>query len=198
MYPLREEFVARKWDDEDRPALIDYIRIPCKSPHFDPDWQATATSMPPSRWRERLVPRAAASGHEARSRAPPGRTPVLFFELPGKAPGTVLMYGHLDKQPEMAGWSEGSRAVDPGAGDGKLYGRGGADDGYAMFASLAAHPALQEQGVPHARCVVLIECCEESGSYDLPAYLEALEPRIGRWTWSSASIRAAATTSSCG
>ena len=89
------------------------------------------------------------------------------------------MYGHLDKQPEMTGWREGYGPWIPRLEDGKLYGRGGADDGYAVFASLAAIKALQEDKRPHGRIVVLIECCEESGSYDLPAYLEALAPRIG-------------------
>jgi len=90
------------------------------------------------------------------------------------------MYGHLDKQPEMTGWREGLGPWLPVIEDGKLYGRGGADDGYAVFASLAAIGALQAQGAPHPRCVGLIETCEESGSYDLPAYLDALAPRMGR------------------
>jgi acetylornithine deacetylase/succinyl-diaminopimelate desuccinylase-like protein len=63
--------------------------------------------------------------------------------------------------------------------DGRLYGRGGADDGYAMFAALCAILALRDEGVRHARCVVLIEACEESGSYDLPAYVDHLAARIG-------------------
>jgi acetylornithine deacetylase/succinyl-diaminopimelate desuccinylase-like protein len=109
----------------------------------------------------------------------PGRTPVLFLDIPGSAAGTVLLYGHLDKQPEMVGWREGLGPWLPVIEGDKLYGRGGADDGYAVFASLAAILALRRQGVPHARCVGLIECCEESGSYDLPAYLEALAPRLG-------------------
>jgi acetylornithine deacetylase/succinyl-diaminopimelate desuccinylase-like protein len=48
-----------------------------------------------------------------------------------------------------------------------------------VFGSLTAIRALQEQGVPHARCVVLIEGCEESGSFDLPFYIDQLEDRIG-------------------
>ncbi len=91
----------------------------------------------------------------------------------------VLLYGHLDKQPEFTGWADGLSPWEPVIRDGKLYGRGGADDGYAVFASLAAIRALQEQGVPHARCVVLIEACEESGSVDLPHYVEALGSRLG-------------------
>jgi acetylornithine deacetylase/succinyl-diaminopimelate desuccinylase-like protein len=109
----------------------------------------------------------------------PGRTPLLFLEIPGAAPGSVLLYGHLDKQPEMSGWRAGLGPWQPVMEGDKLYGRGGADDGYAVFASLAAVMALRAQGVAHARCVAMIECCEESGSYDLPHYLEALSARVG-------------------
>ncbi len=98
-----------------------------------------------------------------------------------RAPGsdTVLLYGHMDKQPEFTGWAEGLSPWEPVMRDGKLYGRGGADDGYAVFSSLTAIRLLQEQKIPHARCVVLIEACEESGSYDLPYYVEKLADRIG-------------------
>ncbi|HEX5313422.1 MAG TPA: M20/M25/M40 family metallo-hydrolase, partial [Gammaproteobacteria bacterium] len=114
----------------------------------------------------------------------PGRTPLLFMEIPGTTPPTadapcVLLYGHLDKQPEFEGWHEGLAPWEPVIRDGRLYGRGGADDGYAVFASLTAIRALQEQKVPHARCVVMIELCEESGSFDLPHHFETLAERIG-------------------
>jgi acetylornithine deacetylase/succinyl-diaminopimelate desuccinylase-like protein len=89
------------------------------------------------------------------------------------------MYGHLDKQPEMTGWREGLGPWTPVIHDGKLYGRGGADDGYAVFCAIAALRQLKEDKRAHRRCVILIECCEESGSFDLPPYLEALAPRIG-------------------
>jgi len=108
-----------------------------------------------------------------------GRTPLIYMEVPGDGDDCVLLYGHLDKQPEMVGWADDLgpwKAVLKGD---KLYGRGGADDGYAAFASLTAIEALQRQKIPHARCVVVIEACEESGSYDLPFYFEHLSDRIG-------------------
>jgi acetylornithine deacetylase/succinyl-diaminopimelate desuccinylase-like protein len=92
---------------------------------------------------------------------------------------TVLLYGHLDKQPEMVGWAEGLGPWTPVMKDDKLFGRGGADDGYAMFAAISALLALHEENVAHARCVILIEAGEESGSPDLPAYIDHLSPRIG-------------------
>jgi acetylornithine deacetylase/succinyl-diaminopimelate desuccinylase-like protein len=109
----------------------------------------------------------------------PGRTPLIFMEIPGEGPDTVMLYGHLDKQPEMTGWLDGLGPWEPVRKGDKLYGRGGADDGYAAFAALTAIRALEEQGGKHARCVVLIEGCEESGSYDLPFYIDALKDRIG-------------------
>jgi acetylornithine deacetylase/succinyl-diaminopimelate desuccinylase-like protein len=114
----------------------------------------------------------------------PGRTPVLFFELAANPAAsasspTVLMYGHLDKQPEFSGWRKDLGPWSPKYEDGRLYGRGGADDGYAIYASIAAIQALQAQQLPHPRIVGLIETCEESGSYDLLPYIEALRPRLG-------------------
>jgi acetylornithine deacetylase/succinyl-diaminopimelate desuccinylase-like protein len=100
------------------------------------------------------------------------------MDVPGRG-DTVLLYGHLDKQPEMVGWGEGLGPWTPVRRGDKLYGRGAGDDGYAAFAALTAIETLQRQNIPHARCVVLIEACEESGSYDLPAYVEALASRIG-------------------
>jgi acetylornithine deacetylase/succinyl-diaminopimelate desuccinylase-like protein len=107
------------------------------------------------------------------------RTPVLFIDIPGQSDEVVLLYGHYDKQPEFSGWDEDLDPWTPVIKDGKLYGRGGADDGYATFGSLTAIRALQEQGIPHAHCVVIVEGCEESGSFDLPYYIDLLEDRIG-------------------
>jgi acetylornithine deacetylase/succinyl-diaminopimelate desuccinylase-like protein len=127
--------------------------------------------------RNRLAGVAAASVEVVRL---PGRTPVILIDIPGAGSDGVLLYGHLDKQPEMAGWSDGRGPWTPVLRQDRLYGRGGADDGYAMFGALAAIGALAEQGVAHARCVILIEACEESGSYDLPPYIDHLAGRIGR------------------
>lgn len=167
------------WMDSILPSLVEYIRIPNKSPHFDANWQQHGymedAVMLVEGWCRRHAPR----GMELEVMRLPGRTPLIFMEIPGSIDDTVLLYGHLDKQPEMVGWEDGLGPWTPVLRDGKLYGRGGADDGYSAFASLAAILALQEQGLPHARCVVIIEACEESGSYDLPAYIEHLRERIG-------------------
>jgi len=174
-------FIDRLWDDEVIPNLVDYIRIPNKSPAFDPDWQAhghmeRAVAQFSAWARAKTAAIAGASVEVVRL---DGRTPVIFIDIPGAGSETVLLYGHLDKQPEMAGWAEGLGPWIPALKDGKLYGRGGADDGYAMFGALAAILALKAQGVAHARCAILIEACEESGSYDLPFYVDYLAARLG-------------------
>jgi acetylornithine deacetylase/succinyl-diaminopimelate desuccinylase-like protein len=172
-----------KWDDEIVPQITEYIRVPAKSPHFDPQWEASGHIERVIRQAEAWVRKQAVKGLACEIVRLPGRTPVLFFEVPASGTGktgTVLLYGHLDKQPEMTGWLDGFGPWVPRYESGKLFGRGGADDGYAVFAALTAIGALQVQGLPHARCVGVIETCEESGSYDLPAYLASLAPRLGQ------------------
>lgn len=167
------------WNASIVPTLEQYIRIPNQSPLFDPDWKRNghmnqAVALARSWVESQNIKGLTIEVHELE-----GRTPVIFMEIEGDASGTVLMYGHLDKQPAMVGWEEGLGPWTPVLRDGKLFGRGGADDGYATFASITAIRAVQEQGLPHARIVVLIECCEESGSVDLPAYIDLLSDRIG-------------------
>jgi acetylornithine deacetylase/succinyl-diaminopimelate desuccinylase-like protein len=137
-------FLSRIWDDEIVPALTEYIRIPNKSPAFDADWEKHGHMEKVvglfSGWAKAKL--AAFPGASLEVVRLNGRTPLILIEIPGTSPGTVLMYGHLDKQPEMVGWDEGTGPWEPVIRDGKLYGRGGADDGYAMFASFAALLAL--------------------------------------------------------
>ena len=174
-------FVDRMWDDEIVPQLVEYIRIPNKSPMFDAKWvehgyMDAAVKLMESWARSKLSQLPGATLEVVRLE---GRTPLIYIEVPGQGGDTVMLYGHLDKQPEMTGWAEGLGPWTPVIKGDKLYGRGGADDGYAIFGSLAALLALHEQGVAHARCVVMIEACEESGSYDLPYYVDHLAARIG-------------------
>lgn len=171
--------IEQLWDASITGELERYIRIPCKSPHFDADWASAGHLDTAVAQFEAWARGIGIPGLDIDVVRLEGRTPLLFMEAPGDAAHTVLLYGHLDKQPEMSGWREDLGPWKPVIEDGRLYGRGGADDGYAMFASLAALKALADQGVPHARCVIIIEACEESGSFDLPHYIEALRPRIG-------------------
>ena len=179
-----DAYVSQKWDEDIVPQLVEYIRIPNKSPMFDADWQAQgymdqAVALMEAWARAQQVP-----GMHVEVVRLQDRTPLIYIDIPasGEPVGDdcVLLYGHLDKQPEMTGWDDDLGPWLPVLRDDKLYGRGGADDGYAIFGSLTAVLALQAQGAPHARCVVLIEACEESGSYDLPAYVDHLAERIGK------------------
>lgn len=172
-------FADSIWEESIVPALCAYVRIPNKSPNFDPDWAANGFMEQAAELMADWCRQQPLRNMSVEIVRLEGRTPVVLVEVGGDNDDTVLLYGHLDKQPEFDGWSEGLSPWEPVLRDGKLYGRGGADDGYAVFGSLAAIRALQEQGIPHARCVILIEGCEESGSFDLPAYIEHLEARIG-------------------
>lgn len=174
--------VSRQWDGDIVRQLTDYIAIPAKSPGFDPEWQQHGYLETVLRNAAAWVEAQKVEGLKLEVVRLPGRTPVIFFEVPATKAGstqTILMYGHLDKQPEFTGWRNDLGPWTPKYEDGKLYGRGGADDGYAVYASIAAVQALKAQGKPHARIVGLIETCEESGSYDLLPYVDALRTRLG-------------------
>jgi acetylornithine deacetylase/succinyl-diaminopimelate desuccinylase-like protein len=176
-----DAFLEQLWDKDIIPTLTDYIRIPNKSPAFDPQWvehghMDKVVAMFEGWAREKIAKLPGATLEVVRLE---GRTPLIFIEVPGNGKDTVLLYGHMDKQPEMVGWAEGTGPWQPVIKDDRLYGRGGADDGYAMFAAISALLALKEQGRAHARAVIVIEACEESGSYDLPFYIDHLSDRIG-------------------
>ena len=172
-------FTNTFWEREILPTLTEYISIPCKSPAFDPNWKKAGhihRALELARdWVEKYKPANA----DLLIYEDADRTPLILLDIPGELPGTILMYGHLDKQPEMKGWREDLSPWKPVMENGKLYGRGGADDGYALFASLCALKALTEQNVAHKRIVIVIEFSEESGSPDLPYYVERYADKIG-------------------
>jgi acetylornithine deacetylase/succinyl-diaminopimelate desuccinylase-like protein len=175
-----DRLVAEAWDADIVPQLVEYIRIPNKSPMFDADWQIhgymdAATQLMADWARKQDI-----AGMKVEVVRLEGRTPLIFIEVEGTGDDCVLLYGHLDKQPEMTGWDEDLGPWKPVIKGDKLFGRGGADDGYAIFGSLTAIRALKDQGKPHSRCVIMIEACEESGSYDLPYYVDHLAARIGK------------------
>ena len=173
------ELIESTWDRSITPSLIDYIRIPNKSPAFDPDWKKNgymdeAVTLISDWCRANAIDDMALEVIQLE-----GRTPLIYIDVPGVGEDCVVLYGHLDKQPEMVGWHEGLGPWSPVLDGDRLYGRGGADDGYSAFASLTAIRAVRAAGGQHARCVVIIEACEESGSFDLPHYIDYLQDRIG-------------------
>src|SRR5258708_17976450 len=172
-------FIENVWQTSVIERLQAYVRIRNMSPAFDPDWEShgymdQAIYLMAEWCRTQPVPCMSVE-----VRRLPGMTPLLLVDVPGELPDCVLLYGHLDKQPEFTGWLPGLGPWEPVIRDGKLYGRGGADDGYAVFRSLTAIAALKAQSVPLPRCVLMIEATEESGSIHLPAHLEALGAEIG-------------------
>jgi acetylornithine deacetylase/succinyl-diaminopimelate desuccinylase-like protein len=182
MNDITHDHISRVWADDIVPALHEYITIPNVSVLYDPQWREhghmdRAVELIRSWCAKRAIVGLTVEVHEL-----PGLTPVIFMEIPafgaGSPDDTVLLYGHLDKQPEMTGWRDDLGPWKPVVEGDRLYGRGGADDGYAAFASLLAIEAAQAGGLSHARCVVLIEASEESGSPDLAAHLTALADRI--------------------
>lgn len=173
------EFVGKAWDESIIPQLCDYVKVPNKSPNFDPDWEKHGHMDRAVRMLEQWCRAQTIRDMQVEVLRLEGRTPLLFLDIPGQSDDVVLLYGHYDKQPEFTGWMDGLSPWQPVIRDGRLYGRGGADDGYAVFGSVTAIQALQEQGIDHARCVVVIEGCEESGSFDLPHYIDALGDRLG-------------------
>ena len=173
------DFVQKTWDESIIPTLTEYIKIPAKSPMFDAQWREHGHIERAVELLRGWAGSRPIEGLRIEVVRLEGRTPLIFMEAPGTGVDTVLLYGHLDKQPEMVGWAEGTGPWTPVRRGDKLYGRGVGDDGYATFAALTAIQALQEQRARHARCVVLIEACEESGSRDLPYYVDALKAKLG-------------------
>jgi len=167
------------WESTVIPTISKYIEIPNQSPLFDPEWRENGHMHRAVEMVKNWVLAQNVSSSRLEVLDEPGRTPVILVEVDGEGDDTILLYGHLDKQPPMVGWEDGLGPWTPVRRDGKLYGRGSADDGYAIFACISAIKALQSQKIPHSNLVILIECCEESGSLDLPYYVDKLSERIG-------------------
>ena len=176
------DFIFNLWDQEITPKLVEYIRIPNQSPNFDPEWKEHGYMDQAVELAQRWIESRQIPGSRLEVLRLPERTPLLLMEVEGDLPGTIFLYGHLDKQPPFEGWrtEEGLGPWTPVIKDGKLYGRGGADDGYAAFASVAAIEALKAQNIPHPRLMMIIECSEESGSPDLPAYMNEYAETLGK------------------
>jgi acetylornithine deacetylase/succinyl-diaminopimelate desuccinylase-like protein len=162
------------WEERVLPALAEYTRIECLSPAFDPDW-AERGAIAEAAELLRAWTLAQDGTLHAEIVQLPGRTPVLLVENGGSGE-PILIYGHMDKQPPLGDWRPGLSAFEPVREGERLYGRGTADDGYALFAAVTALIAA-EGG--RGRVVILIEASEESGSPDLSAYVEHLRGRIG-------------------
>ena len=174
-------FLENVWENSIIPKLMEYIKIPNKSPSYDPNWEEHGYMNKAVDLIQEWCQQQPVKGIKVEKMQIPGKTPVLLIDIPGEqTENPILIYGHLDKQPEMQGWLENLGPWLPVIAEGKLYGRGGADDGYSAFSAVTAVSYLQNLNLPHCRVCILIEASEESGSIDLPFYLEKLYPRIGK------------------
>ncbi|MCP3942117.1 MAG: M20/M25/M40 family metallo-hydrolase [Desulfobacteraceae bacterium] len=177
-----KDFVEKTWDESVIPQLMEYIRIPALSPGFDKNWEEAGLLLKAAKLIEKWCHSMELKNCHIRTISPENRTPLVLVEVDAflaEMSDSILFYGHIDKQPEFTGWDEGKGPWKPVLEDDKLYGRGGADDAYSVFTAITAIKALQEQNIPHGRCVLLIESCEESGSVDLDFYLEEYKAVIG-------------------
>lgn len=172
--------IENLWNHSVIPTLKKYIEIPCKSVAFDPDWEKNGYIDEAMQLLSKWCHAQDIQGMKLKIHKIPGKTPLMLIDIPGQSNQSVLLYGHMDKQPEMTGWKKGLSAWKAVLKEDLLYGRGGADDGYAIFSAITAIKALQTQNLPHPHCTVMIEASEESGSCDLPAYIEKLESQIPR------------------
>ncbi|GAA4538131.1 M20/M25/M40 family metallo-hydrolase [Amycolatopsis samaneae] len=177
------ESVVSAWTNDVVPSLSGLVEIPALSPAFDADWATTKHLAAAVDHVRAWIAGRGLPGAKLEVVELPGRSPLLFVDVPATPgatdKGTVLLYGHLDKQPPVGGWSEGLGPWTPVLRDGRLYGRGAVDDGYSGYAATTALEAVHAAGGEHARAVLLLETGEESGSPDLPAYLEHLKEKLG-------------------
>lgn len=181
------EYVQAKWQEKGGivETLCKYIEIPNVTPDYDDEWNTNGHQMRAVELLTSWVKAQNVEGLTLEVVKDDNRTPLILMEVPASDPAKnaepcVLLYGHMDKQPPLTDqWEEGLGPYKPVIRDNKLYGRGGADDGYAIFGAITAINAVRAQGAAHPRCVVLIEGGEESDIDDLQVYIKKLHPRIG-------------------
>ncbi|KRW99312.1 hypothetical protein PPERSA_02424 [Pseudocohnilembus persalinus] len=177
---VAQDFINKLWDESMQQSIMDFIRIPNQSKNFDPEWNTNGLQEKACAHIVDWSKKQNVKGLTIETIKDSDKSPLVYMEYPGdRTDFTLLFYGHYDKQPPFTGWSEGLGPYEPVIRDGKMYGRGGADDGYSIYGSIGAIKACQEQGLPIPRVVCLFEGDEESGSTHLPAYIEKLKDRIG-------------------
>eukprot|EP01129_Flabellula_baltica_P015804 TRINITY_DN817_c0_g2_i1.p1 TRINITY_DN817_c0_g2~~TRINITY_DN817_c0_g2_i1.p1 ORF type:complete len:479 (+),score=131.30 TRINITY_DN817_c0_g2_i1:37-1473(+) len=176
------EFISDAYDNDIIEQISEYIRIPNQSPAYDPE---VLTNGYQDQAVELMYKWAAAQGVEGLTlevKTAEGKTPIIFGVVEAQEghedTKPLLMYGHMDKQPPLYPWREGLDPYTPVIEDGKLYGRGGADDGYAIYSSITVVKTIQQQS-SHGKIVILIEASEETGSPDLPYWVDQVQDQMG-------------------
>lgn len=174
-----KNFVHQQFQLNALPSLMKYIEIPNTSRSYDVEWESNGLLAQAAEHLQKWIVGVGITGLRCEIIKDQGYSPLIFTQIPGTIDKTLLFYGHFDKQPPFTGWDEDLGPCKPVIKDGKLYGRGGADDGYATYGTMLAIKAVQEQGIPLPRCVMITEGDEESGSGHMPHYLQKLKDRIG-------------------
>jgi acetylornithine deacetylase/succinyl-diaminopimelate desuccinylase-like protein len=180
-YEITKKLIDADFEKEVLPNLSEYIKIDNLSPFYDPEWNTNGKQDNAAKFCLDWVLRQNIKGLKGEIIKEADKTPLIFIEIDAHGSDkNYLLYGHFDKQPHFTGWAEGLGPCTPVIKNGFLYGRGGADDGYAIFSSIVAIKAVQTQGGKHGRVVIIIEGSEESGSPHLIPYIEGLKDRIGK------------------
>lgn len=179
-YEKTTNIIENYFEQEVLPGLCDFVRIDNLSPFFDKEWNTNGKLEKAATFLLDWVNKQGVIGLKGEIIKDSDKTPLIFIEIEARGSNkNYLLYGHFDKQPHFSGWAEGLGPTTPVIKDGFLYGRGAADDGYAIFSSIIGIKAIQEQGQAHGRIVIIIEGSEESGSTDLIHYLNQQRDRIG-------------------
>ena len=172
-----KNYVNTEFDKTFEPSLEEFIRIPNLSPAYDPEWKTNGKLKQAAEHLKNFAEQIGIKGLKTTLFGDQETTPLLFININAseQTDKTVLMYGHFDKQPAFTGWDINKGPTIPIIQDGRLYGRGSSDDGYALYSALLSIKALQKLSISHPKIKIIIEGDEESGSVDLPEYLERLK-----------------------
>ena len=175
------ENIDAKWDDWYVKGLSDFIRVPNLSPNYDEEFLTNGRIEQAAECVDGYINQLQIEGITKHYFQPDGMSPMVVYTVEPTQGCTknIMIYGHLDKQPWMEGWDEGLGPCEPVIRGEYLYGRGGADDGYAPFSAMLAVKNLQQQGVMLPRIALVLETEEESGSENLLDLLEAAKEVIG-------------------
>ncbi len=180
-YQKTTEIISCEFEKELIPAISDFIRIDNLSPSFDKEWNTNGKQDTAAKFCLDWALSQGVDGIKGEILKDSDKTPLIFIEIEARNSNkNCMLYGHFDKQPHFTGWAEGLGPITPVVRDGKLYGRGGADDGYSIFSSICAIKTIQQLGRAHGRIVIIMEGSEESGSPHLMSYMDALKERIGK------------------
>jgi acetylornithine deacetylase/succinyl-diaminopimelate desuccinylase-like protein len=157
------------------------VRIPSLNPNYDPEWRKNGALLKQCEHMAAFASSKELKGCSIHPLRDGDRTPFLIIVIEASEGNTttnsVLMYGHMDKQPFGEGWKY--PPTEPVIEGGKLFGRGSSDDCYSFYSAILAVKACQDNNLPHPRIVITIEGNEEGGTLeDLIHYMKTYRESI--------------------